>query len=124
MWEARPGEVLPVQIDLQGFVASIPGFSLSAVESAVMMDLQKSPPVEADEDEIKLVSGQATDPVQHQPGFANIVGDGKGVEFLVWTSPTLCAGKCYRLDLVFNFTDCTGRKLVMRECVVIRIVAV
>jgi len=123
-WEARPGEQLPIQIDLQGFLASIPGFSLSAIESAVIMDLQKSPPVPADEDDIALVSGMATDPTQHQPGFINLVGDGKGIEALIWTSPTLCAGQCFRLDLVLNFTDCTGRKLTLRECVVIRIVAV
>src|SRR5262245_6921685 len=101
-FEMRPGEVLPLQIDWTGFLASVPGFTLASIDGAELLDLQKAPRLPADDTDIKLVSGLATDPPVYQAGFFNIIGEGRATEALIWTSPDLPAGRCYRLDLVLG----------------------
>jgi len=119
-WEANAGETLPLQIDWSGFVGTVPGFALTSVESAEIIDLNKNPPGPADDTDIKLVSGMQTDPTNGQPGFAQII-DGRATEFLVWSRPDLPGSRCYRLDICLGLIDCHGRRLQVCDCVNISI---
>ena len=122
-WDARPGETLPMQIDWSGFGASVPGYALATVDEATLKDMTKAPPVDADPDEIKLVSGLATDPdPPPTPGFTSII-DGRATETLVWTAPDVPVGRVYRFDITVGWTNCNGRKIVVHDCVSICIVS-
>ena len=122
-FEMRPGEIQPLQIDFTGYLGTVPGFNLSAIEEAEVIDLFKNPPAPAADTDIMLTSGLPVDPPVHQPGFVNIL-EGKAIEVLVWTSPDLPVGRCFRIDFLLAFVDCSGRKLNLRECMIVLIVNV
>lgn len=125
VWDARPGETVPLQIDWTGFGASVPGYALSTIEAATLTDMLQSPPdgAPALDTEIKLVSGFATDPAPPStPGFTAII-DGRATENLIWTAPDLPVGRTYRFDLTVGWTNCNGRKIVVHDCVSICIVS-
>lgn len=119
-WSIGAGETLPLQIDWQGFLASVPGYSLNAIESVELVDLMKNPPGPADEDAIALVSGLATDPETHLPGFGQII-DAKATEFLIRASADIAASSCYRLDVCLGLVNCNGRRLQVCDCVNIQV---
>jgi len=119
-WDIGAGETLPLQIDWQGFLASVPGYNLVTIEKAVIIDLMKNPPAPADESVIKLVSGMQTDPPDYLPGFGNIL-DGKATEFLIWASPTGPVSSCYRFDVCLGLKDCHGKTLTVCDCVNIQV---
>jgi hypothetical protein len=121
LWEVRPGETVPMPIDWTGFLASVDGYNLSSIESAAISNMMVSPPAPADDAEIELVSGLATDPASSWPGFTRIMGDGRLTVNMIKTGPDIPGGKVFRFDISVGFTDCNGVKSVVNECVSISV---
>jgi hypothetical protein len=116
-WSITPGDQQPLYVDWAGWLATVPGYALNAVEAAELMDLSVSPPVPADPDEIALVSGMDVEPTPSAPGFTNIVGT--ATENLVRAGADVPVGKAYRLNLSVAARDCTGRKIKTSDCIFI-----
>lgn len=116
-WTIAPGDTQPLFIDWGGWLASVPGYSLNAIESAALTDLNVNPPAPADPDEMALVSGMDIDPPASQPGFTNIVGT--ATENIVKAGADVPVGRAYRLDIAVAARDCNGRKIVAHDCVFI-----
>jgi hypothetical protein len=118
-WSIAPGDTQPLYVDWSGWLASVPGYALNAVESAELLDLNVNPPVPADPDEIALVSGLDVDPVPSTPGFTNIVGT--ATENIVKAGADVPVGKAYRMNISVCARDCFGRKIVTSDCVFINV---
>jgi len=95
----------------------VPGYSLNAIESAELLDLNVNPPVPADPAEMALVSGMDVDPAVSNPGFTNIVGT--ATENIVQAGADVPVGRAYRLNIAVAARDCNGRKIVAQDCVFI-----
>lgn len=115
-WEIGAGETLPLQIDWQGFLATVPGYNLATIEKAELIDLMKNPPAPANDDDIKLVSGMAADPTEHLPGFGAIL-DSRATEFLVEASSSARVSGCYLLNICLGLVNCNGKRLKVCDCV-------
>jgi len=121
MWEVRPGETVPMQIDWTGLLASVDGFGLSSIESATLSNMMVSPPAPADMTEIELVSGHATPPANAWPGNTVITGENRMTVNMIKTGANLAVGKVFRFDISLGLTDCNGRKMVVNDCVSISV---
>jgi hypothetical protein len=121
LFEVRPNETVPMPIDWTLPLSSIEGQSLSSIESATLSNMMVSPPAPADDAEIELVSGMATDPANSAPGFTRIMGDGRLTVNMIKTGPDVPVGKVFRFDITVGLTDCNGVKTVINECVSISV---
>jgi hypothetical protein len=122
LWDVRPGETVPMQIDFTGLLASVNGFNLSSIEAASISNMMVSPPTAADPAEIDLVSGLAVDPGNAWPGYTLITGPENNVTVnVIKTGPNVAIGKVFRFDISLGLTDCNGRKLIVKDCVSISV---
>jgi len=121
-WLLPPCAQYPLYIDWRTWLASMPGYTLSAVESAALLDVNVNPPVPANPNDIALVSGFDTDPdPPPTPGYTQIIG-GFATGNIVKAGPNATVGRVYRLDITVVATDACGRKAKACECVSINIV--
>jgi hypothetical protein len=109
-----------LQIDWAQTLAQQPGFFLSSVLSAELLDVNVSPPVAADPAEISLVSGMDVDPdPPPQPGFTNISGTVS--QNMIECDEDTAIGRSYRFNIVVIARDCQGRKIKVKDCVFISV---
>lgn len=121
-WSIGPGETLPMVLDWSRWLASVPGYNLNAVTSAALMDMTVNPPVAANPDEIKIVSGMGTDPDPPDNGdAADLVGliPPTATQALFEVAPATAIGKQYRFNIAVTARDCDGRKITMQDCVMV-----
>jgi len=113
----------PLYIDWRPWLATLAGYSLSAIEQAALFDVNVNPPVPADPEEIALVSGFDSDPPANggAPGYTQIIG-GFATGNIIKAGPNATVGRVYRLDITVVATDGCGRKAKACECVSINIV--
>jgi hypothetical protein len=121
-WSIGPGERLPLVMDWSRWLASVPGYNLSSVASAALMDMTVNPPVPANATEIKVVSGMGDDPEPPDNGnAAALVGliPPVGTQTLFEVDSNTPIGKQYRFNIAVTARDCDGRKITMQDCVMV-----
>jgi hypothetical protein len=121
LWDVRPGETVPMQIDWTGLLASVEGFKLSSIEAASISNMMVSPPAPADAADIELVSGLGTDPTSGWPGYTVITGENNITVNMIKTGAAVAVGKVFRFDISLGLTDCNGRKVIINDCVSISV---
>jgi hypothetical protein len=116
-WAITPGDTQPLFVEWGGWLATVPGYTLNAIESAELIYLNVNPPAPPDPAEIALVSGLDVNPSQGNPGFTSIVGT--ATENIIRVGADVPVGRAYRLNLSVAARDCFGRKIVTCDCVFI-----
>jgi hypothetical protein len=121
-WAIGPGETLPLIIDWSAWLASVPGFSLHGVASVVITDLNVSPTVPADADDIDTVPPLAgwTPPATDATAAARII-NGMASESLIKVGADVPMGRVFRYDIQVTARDCDGRLIAVSDCVFIRV---
>jgi len=120
-WEIGPGETLPLTMLWQRWIDSVPGYTLNKVTEASLLDVNVNPERPADPDVIKLVSGTDDDEEADNEDATDFVGiiPPYLTHTLVAVSPDARIGQQFRFNLAVTARDCDGRKITMRDCVVI-----
>jgi hypothetical protein len=120
VWDVRPNETVPMQIDWTGLLASVDGFTLASIEAASLTNMMVNPPAPADIAEIELVSGHVTPPSNAWPGNTVITGDNRVTVNMIKTGD-VPVGKVFRFDISLGLVDCNGRKIIINDCVSISV---
>ena len=125
-WNIGPGERLPLIVAWSPLINSVPGYTLSDVSSASLMDMNAQPIVPADPEIIKVTSGKAgvdeteldnedvSDQITISPTFVT-------TQAIIEVSPKASVGKMYRLNICVMARDCEGHDIRMCDCYVISI---
>jgi hypothetical protein len=121
LWDVRPNETVPLQIDWTGLLASVDGFKLASIEAASLTNMMANPPAPADPAEIDLVSGLGTDPGTGWPGYTLILGENNVTMNMIKTGANVPVGKVFRFDISLGLMDCNGRKIIINDCVSISV---
>ena len=139
-WSIAPGETLPLVIQWQRWIDSVPGYLLQKITEADLYDMTVNPPGPADPDLIRLDAGpndedddddgngddeddeeeEEPEPNPNEDVAAAIALQPPYITHtLVAVSLAAPIGKQFRLRLAVTARDCDGRKITMRDCVVI-----
>lgn len=121
-WTIGPGETLPLVLQWQRWIDSVPGYALSKVVETSLFDMTVNPPVAADPEIIKIVSG--TDDSTEEPDnedAADLIGliPPYATQALVAVGDAARIGAQFRLNIAVTARDCDGRRITMRDCVAI-----
>lgn len=123
-WNLAPGDIQPLAIDWSQWLTSVPDYRLKAVLEASLIDMGERPPVPADADVIKIVSGMGDDPDPPDNADAgklvNVVPP-YHTHVLLEAARDAEVGSLYRLNICVQAMDCDGRKLRHCDCVVVAI---
>jgi len=122
-WNIKPGETQPLALQWQRWIDSVPGYVLHKVLDASLYDMTVNPPVPADPEIIKVIStdydnegddidnADVGDMIELLPPYVTHTRVEVGLEARI--------GSQFRLNLAVAARDCDGRRIVMRDCVVI-----
>ena len=125
-WSIKPGETQPLSLQWQRWIDSVPGYLLTKVTEASLYDMTVNPPAPASPDLIWLVPSPDDDDDDIGTGNENEdvaaainIAPPYVTHTLVAASMLAPIGSQYRLNLAVTARDCDGRKITMRDCVVI-----
>jgi len=123
-WSIGPGETLPLVLDWSQWLASLPGYNLNKVAEMDLFDMTVNPPRPADHDIITITTGTGDDP--DEPDNADLADrvsliPPSAMQMLVEVSEEAVIGAQFKLSLAVTARDCDGRRITMRDCVVITI---
>ena len=119
-----PGECLPLVLDWSQWLSALPGYNLNKVAEMSLFDMTVNPARPADPDIITVVSGTGDDPEEpDNADLADLVSliPPTAMQVLVEVSKGAAIGAQFRLNLAVCARECEGRKITMRDCVIITI---
>jgi|GEM_PF-2123424 len=130
-WTIKPGETQPLVLQWQRWIDSVPGYIVNKVTSADLYDMTVNPPGPADPELIWLETDAEDENSDSNGGNDDIDNPNVDVAGAINIQPPYVThtrvsvaleapiGKQFRLNLAVTARDCDGRKITMRDCVVI-----
>lgn len=133
-WNIGPGETQPLVYDVSQWLASVPGYQLIGVSAAALFDMTRSPPIAADPEVVRVVTGiYGRDPeppdnsdVAELISLVSMVNPvmnvTTAVETLIQAGPNAPIGAQFKLDLcLVACSGCDGKKIVQCRCIIITV---